>query len=296
MPAAVADLDRLGVCPEGRPIAGIRYVDEQHEAQARFRAGPGRGVRRTTLHAALSAAVAEAGVAVEPVAVGSIEERGDHLLVDGEPARYLVAADGLHSSVRRLVGLEGRPAVRRRFGLRRHFEVEPWSDFVDVHWARHRRGLRDAGGSAAGRRRPARQREARLRGGARRASPRCASGSRARRAPGCAAPGPCGSAPPGGSRAGCCWSETPRATSTRSPARASRSGSARRGPRSTPSRAGTPERYEQAWRRMGLAARPAHPRAAGRDPARRAAPPDRAAAAGVPWVFSAAVNELARAS
>ena len=46
------------------------------------------------------------------------------MLVDGEPARYLVAADGLHSPVRRLLGLDAagrRPA--RRYGLRGHLPV-----------------------------------------------------------------------------------------------------------------------------------------------------------------------------
>ena len=295
MPAAVADLDRLGVRPEGRPIAGIRYVDEQHEARARFRAGPGRGVRRTTLHAALSAAVAEAAVAVEPGAVGSVEDRGDHLLVDGEPARYLVAADGLHSSVRRLVGLEGRPAVRRRFGLRRHFEVEPWSDFVDVHWAptgeayvtpvaprlvgvallgSAKLGFEEALG--------AHPRLCERLEGATRSRVRGAGPLRQRSTRRVA-----GRVLLVGDAAGYVDALTGEGIALGlSQARAAVEAV----------RAGTPERYEQAWRRMGwrhdlithgllVATRPAVLR-------RRIV----SAAAGVPWVFSAAVNELARAS
>lgn len=135
MPGAVADLLDLGVRVEGWPVIGIRYLGHGHVAAAEFRNGPGRGVRRTTLHAALLDAVAAAGVTVEPRPVRAVEERSTHLLVDGEPTRHLIAADGLHSPVRRLVGLDGRPAARRRYGLRCHVRAAPWSAFVDVHWA-----------------------------------------------------------------------------------------------------------------------------------------------------------------
>ena len=53
MPAAVAGLDAIGVDPGGRPLRGIRYLDERHQADGLFRGGPGLGVRRTELHAAL---------------------------------------------------------------------------------------------------------------------------------------------------------------------------------------------------------------------------------------------------
>ena len=57
-------------------------------------------------------------------------------MAGGERARWLLAADGLHSTVRREVGLESTPPTGRpRFGLRRHFGVAPWSDHVEVHWS-----------------------------------------------------------------------------------------------------------------------------------------------------------------
>ena len=51
--------------------------------------------------------------------VREVLDRGDHLLVDGEPTRYLVAADGLHSPVRRLlaVSLVGMAQVSARYWL-----------------------------------------------------------------------------------------------------------------------------------------------------------------------------------
>ncbi len=135
MPGALSRLAALGVDPSGVDLGGICYLDPGHRAVARFRAGPGRGVRRTTLHAALAERVAAAGVPVEARRVGTVEERGDHVLVDGEPARHLVAADGLHSPVRRLVGLDApsRPGARR-YGQRLHVSTAPWSDLVEVHW------------------------------------------------------------------------------------------------------------------------------------------------------------------
>jgi flavin-dependent dehydrogenase len=142
MPGAVAELAALGVDPAGRRLDGIRYLSGagtgsggDAAAEAVFRSGPGRGVRRTTLHAALSEALSRAGVDVEPEPVRSVRDALDHVLVDGEPARHLIAADGLHSPVRRLLGLEVTTRGRRRFGLRCHVRQAPWTPFVEVHWA-----------------------------------------------------------------------------------------------------------------------------------------------------------------
>jgi flavin-dependent dehydrogenase len=135
MPGAVAALAGLGVPLVGQPITGIRYLDGTRTVEAPFRHGPGRGVRRTTLHRALREAVLRAGVPTRRRAVGRIEDRGDHLLVDGEPTRYLVAADGLHSPIRRMLGLDAPVAGARRYGQRCHVPVAPWTSFVEVHWA-----------------------------------------------------------------------------------------------------------------------------------------------------------------
>jgi flavin-dependent dehydrogenase len=136
MPGAVADLAALEVHPDGHALSGIRYVDGSGAAvEAVFGAGPGRGVRRTTLHAALTDALDRAGVEVEPEPVRSVRDAGDHVLVDDEPARHLVAADGLHSPVRRLLGLDVTARGPRRFGLRCHVRQAPWTPFVEVHWS-----------------------------------------------------------------------------------------------------------------------------------------------------------------
>ena len=140
MPGAVAELASLGVDPHGRPVTGIHYLaadGSSDGATARFAAGPGRGVRRTVLHDALAAAVADAGIPVEQRPVAEVRDEGDHVLVDGEPARYLLAADGLHSPVRRRLGLDApaKDGARRRFGQRCHVAQAPWSSYVEVHWS-----------------------------------------------------------------------------------------------------------------------------------------------------------------
>lgn len=137
MPGAVAALTDLGIDPPGCDLDGIRYVRGHRRAEARFRGVRGRGVRRTTLHAALTEAVLATGVTIEHRAVARLEQRPGHVLVDDEPTGHLVGADGLHSRVRRLAGLEvaERPGAPSRYGLRVHAEVAPWTSYVEVHWA-----------------------------------------------------------------------------------------------------------------------------------------------------------------
>ncbi|MFD9303462.1 NAD(P)/FAD-dependent oxidoreductase [Streptomyces sp. NPDC060048] len=140
MPGAVRALEAMGVEVPGRPLRGIRYVDAAGErrAEAVFRAGHGLGARRTLLHEALTARAAQLGVPIVPRRVRQVDQYDEHVTADGMAARYLVAADGLHSPTRRTLGLDVRSAARRqrpRFGLRRHYTVEPWSDLVEVHWS-----------------------------------------------------------------------------------------------------------------------------------------------------------------
>ena len=137
MPPAVAALRALGVDPEGRRLRGIRYRDPEHSVDAEFRSGPGRGVRRTVLHSALGGRAEAAGIEVLPERITEFRQFAGGVQAAGITARYLVAADGLHSPIRRFCGLEPAPAPPRhaRYGLRRHFQAAPWTDFVEVHWS-----------------------------------------------------------------------------------------------------------------------------------------------------------------
>ncbi|MDX2969656.1 NAD(P)/FAD-dependent oxidoreductase [Kribbella solani] len=157
--SAVSYLGRLGVELDGRPFHGIRYLDEQHAVDARFTAGPGLGVRRTTLTAALRSRLAELDIPVIQARVGPITQTPTSVTAAGQTAHYLAAADGLHSPIRRQLGLSadstshpsaelllarsgrspraphGAPGAVRR-GLRQHFCVSPWTDLVEVYWSR----------------------------------------------------------------------------------------------------------------------------------------------------------------
>ena len=135
MPAAVTRLAALGVRPAGHPLRGIRYLDAGHRVDALFRHGDGLGVRRTTLHAALAARAAELSIPMLPVRVTSVTQHDGGVTAAGLRARYLVAADGLHSAIRRSCALDPPRARHQRFGLRRHYRLAPWSDLVEVYWA-----------------------------------------------------------------------------------------------------------------------------------------------------------------
>lgn len=138
MPPAIDSLNRLGVRDlPGHDFVGIRYVDGAQEASGHFHTGPGRGVRRLALQRALWARADELGVELikRPLPEWSQDEAG--VTVGEHRARYLIAADGLRSPIRRSLGLELPPSLPQRLGIRRHFEVAPWSPFVEVYWSEH---------------------------------------------------------------------------------------------------------------------------------------------------------------
>jgi flavin-dependent dehydrogenase len=136
MPHTVAQLARLGVRPHGKSLGGITYLDARRSVSAPFRSGAGRGVRRTTLHAALADSVNAAGVRVVQGEVTEVTQDADSVHAGGLRARYLAAADGLHSPIRRAMGLEAPSRGARRWGIRRHVHMSPWTDHVEVHWGR----------------------------------------------------------------------------------------------------------------------------------------------------------------
>ncbi|MGX1158973.1 NAD(P)/FAD-dependent oxidoreductase [Streptomyces albogriseolus] len=136
MPGAVRALTALGLHAPGHPLAGIRYVQGPCRVEAPFRRGQGLGVRRTDLHTLLHRAVLDAGVPVLPLRVDGVRQEADGVTVPGAGlrARWLVAADGLHSPVRRSLGLDRPARTAPRYGLRRHYAVPPWTSHVEVHW------------------------------------------------------------------------------------------------------------------------------------------------------------------
>lgn len=136
MPGGLAELTSLGVDPIGMPFHGIAYVSEGRRAQARFRGGPGRGVRRTTLHAALAARAKEQDTDWIRTRVTSVAQDAHGISAAGVRTKWLVGADGLHSQVRRAAGIRATAGTPRRYGVRWHYRVPAWSDFVEVYWSR----------------------------------------------------------------------------------------------------------------------------------------------------------------
>jgi len=135
------------------PFRGIRYLQEDGTVlEARFGPTPGSdppdGARRSAARSALASGVdLRHGTVTGATALPDcVELRTD---AGAAEARLLIAADGLHSPLRRAAGLElpqGPAPVR--YGVRRHFALPPWTDFVEVHWAEGVDSVRDAGRSA----------------------------------------------------------------------------------------------------------------------------------------------------
>ncbi len=129
MPDAVDALRELGVVfppSAAAPFAGIRFLESGCCAEARFPRQNGAGVRRTVLHSLLEERARDLGVTVfraNPVRdLQSIQ------------ARWIVAADGAQSALRRAAELEPDGVFPRRFATRLHFRVEAWTDLVEVYW------------------------------------------------------------------------------------------------------------------------------------------------------------------
>jgi 2-polyprenyl-6-methoxyphenol hydroxylase-like FAD-dependent oxidoreductase len=137
MPTAMTHLRHLGLNPQGNDLTGITYVSSQgsHRVQARFPDSSGRGVHRLELSSALHRLAEDLGVDRMGRRVNDVRQSDSFVEAAGVRARWLVAADGLHSPVRRLIGVEHRLRGPQRFGVRRHFEIAPWSTNVEVHWA-----------------------------------------------------------------------------------------------------------------------------------------------------------------
>ena len=138
-PAGVRELESIGVLerfdePPAR-LAGIRFRADRHVAEAPLASV---GVSRLALDAALLAVAAESGVDVRTgvtVRHPVIRERRVHTLATsaGEiAARAFVAADGLHSPMRRFARLDGS-AAGKRYGISAHMSLAtPVDPVVDV--------------------------------------------------------------------------------------------------------------------------------------------------------------------
>ena len=105
MPGAVPLLARLGVDPAGMPLRGVSYNTPGRRADHVFATGVGRGVRRTVLHSALRARAEQLGAQRVVARVETVQQDADGVVAAGIRGSWLLGADGLHSTVRRLAEL-----------------------------------------------------------------------------------------------------------------------------------------------------------------------------------------------
>ena len=149
-PVGVAELERLGVLDEVRigsaEIDGLRFHAGGNVAEARL--GLDRHGALATRRGALEGVLAEAatragveikrGLVVESFLVSNGRVAGVHLRGSTETvaARVIVGADGLHSRVRALVGLDGSRRGNR-YGVSAHVRMGGGPRrFVEVYFER----------------------------------------------------------------------------------------------------------------------------------------------------------------
>jgi flavin-dependent dehydrogenase len=143
LPPGVRALEQLGVTPlldpsQFHPFTGIRFIQEDGTAAEGWLPREGLGIRRTVLVEAMTRRAAQAGAVIRHrCEATSVERNAAESIVQTRAgkmsARLVVAADGLRSPLRRVAGLEAEPNVRRRFALRQHYQIRPWTDLVEVY-------------------------------------------------------------------------------------------------------------------------------------------------------------------
>jgi len=141
----VTNLDQILRETENHRLRGIRFIGDQTSpdpltTEAAFPQAPGRGIRRTVLHQILLDRAASLGVRFHwENSVQSIAPTSDGTLVHSNRqtlrARYLIGADGPGSRVATWAGLTEASIQSRRIGLRQHYTIAPWTDFVEVYWS-----------------------------------------------------------------------------------------------------------------------------------------------------------------
>lgn len=138
MPDGVLRLEELGVvlpAAERQAFRGIRYLDGALRAEARFPEGHGLGIHRPVLHQALVRRAEDLGIDLRwGVAVEGLTDMGVRTREGEIEADWAVGADGLRSRVRRWTDLAAGSSGGRRFGVRRHYRMAPWSELVEVYW------------------------------------------------------------------------------------------------------------------------------------------------------------------
>jgi flavin-dependent dehydrogenase len=129
MPDSLEALRQLGVkldTEQSFAFRGIRFLGAGGSVAADFPRGQGIAIRRHRLHQSLIDRAQELGV--------HLHWRTRVTGIHDVSARWIVGADGERSRVRHWAGLEAVRSESHRYGFRRHYRIEPWTDFMEVYW------------------------------------------------------------------------------------------------------------------------------------------------------------------
>ena len=127
---------------EYQKFSGIRYIAPNGESTSGyFGKGDGWGIERSELSKLLSqAAEQEPKIKILENTVATVKGSPEQPIVhfNDQTLRpnLLIAADGLHSPIRSWAGLNGPPSKLKRWGLRQHYQITPWTNLVEVHWSK----------------------------------------------------------------------------------------------------------------------------------------------------------------
>lgn len=147
MPEGVKRLKDLGVFDyldrrDSSLFEGVCFVSEHgHRAISRFSSERGLGCRRVALSRALLRRCNDfaniAFVQEKVTGISIVKRRAVLQTLSGiVDVRLIIGADGLRSRIRQIAGLKGPAAKLRRYGLRKHFAIQPWSKYVEVYFKR----------------------------------------------------------------------------------------------------------------------------------------------------------------
>lgn len=139
MPDGLAALAKMGVTLENVETGlfrGIRFIENGESVEAVFPQGVGHGIRRILLHDRLHYRAAALGVQfcwATPVlsADRGVVQAGSKSI----RCRWVVGADGTNSRIRKWSGLQAGRRVSRRIGMRQHYRICPWGDFMEIYWS-----------------------------------------------------------------------------------------------------------------------------------------------------------------
>lgn len=148
MPTGVRLLENLGMGglaagEDYYPFSGVRYIGKDGvTATGTFNEGSGWGMHRRTLSEKLfllAASFPQITVR-EKTRIQSIQENQQSVIARSDREEFetclLIGADGLHSLVRSQSALDQKQKPRFfRWGISKHFQIAPWSDWVEVYWS-----------------------------------------------------------------------------------------------------------------------------------------------------------------